>query len=165
MHCFISVLVLRLCLIHYFNLTVKGVSLVFRATILLLITSISGLIAEHVTLFPPESRSVNYVKHFTASSTDSKTSKSCQVSLNGILFSLDYADSIVLFYYALHHFHLWSPSCATSPFNFFSGKFFCHCASLNSFCRFQLYEKDDTTVLHTPITQSIHGSLTPLLMA
>ena len=46
-HCFISVLVLRSCLIRSFNLTVKGVSVAFRATFLLLITSISGLIAEH----------------------------------------------------------------------------------------------------------------------
>ena len=53
----------------------------------------------------------------------------------------------------------------TSPFNFFSGKFFCCCAFLNSFCLFQLFEKDGTTFLHKPITQSIHGSLRPLMMA
>ena len=41
---------LRSCFICSITSTVNGVSLVFGAMILLLMTSISGLIAEHVTL-------------------------------------------------------------------------------------------------------------------
>ena len=81
----------------YFNS--QRVSLLFGATILLLMISLSGLIAvhvtlftfraEYVTLFSPESRSVKSAELFNASSTDSRHQNLAKWVLNGILFYLD----------------------------------------------------------------------------
>ena len=53
----------------------------------------------------------------------------------------------------------------TSPFNIFVSKSFCSWTTLKLCFRFQLYEKAETTFLHSESTWSMRWSFSPLFIA